>query len=43
MRIQYDNKFLFTGDESGNLKQWCIETQALVRDFGKIHDGMVSS
>ena len=35
--------YLFTGDDDGNLKQWHIEQQKLVKDFDIIHSGQIQS
>ena len=29
----FDNRYIFTSDESGNQKQWCIKKKALVKDY----------
>lgn len=31
------SKYIFTGDETGVLKQWSISEQILVKDYGQIH------
>ena len=35
LRENQISKYLFTSDEHGYLKQWCIKKQKLMKDFGK--------
>ena len=32
-----DDKYLFTSDLSGNIKQWCLHKFFVIKNFGKIH------
>ena len=40
---QIITKFLFTSDNKGNLKQWDIEQQKLIKDFGRMHKEVIIS
>ena len=40
---QVITKYLFTCNSCGELKQWGIEQQKLMKDFGKIHLGYIWS
>jgi hypothetical protein len=36
-----DNKHLFAGSTGGHLKHICLDSQELVRDYGKIHENFI--
>lgn len=36
-----DNKHVLTSGKMGILKQWSIEDNSLVKDYGKVHDWAV--
>ena len=41
MCISKDEYYLWTGDQYGYQKQWCLNTKLLHKDFGKVHLGSI--
>jgi WD40 repeat protein len=41
MTITPDNKYLFVGGYEGNLKQFSLESQQVVHDYGLIHEDLI--
>lgn len=43
MAVTKNNEFLFTTDDNGFQKQWCISKLELLYDFGQIHKSEINS
>ena len=41
MNITPNGKWLFTGSFDGHIKQWSVDNNLLLKDYGKVHNGWI--